>query len=378
MLFKKNHFNFNYFPSIKLPNFSTPYFVIDKNIVDKRLSDLHNLLNQYWGENHKIAFSFKTNYELAKNYQFDLAEVVSQNELSIALSLKYSNSKTIFNGPFKGDLNQLQNNKIIINIDNFSEIEQLKSPPLAEIGLRLNTKYQKSRFGFNINNGEANTALTKLSSKRISLSGIHFHAGSDIQNPKIYLQASQEISDFITKNSLQKKIKYIDFGGGFPSHGIISGKNIQSSPNYPLFIKSIISPLKKIFADRLPLLILEPGRYLVDDATFFVTKVIDKKNDLSTQNVTVDSTINMLPLTWYHQNLIKKYDSHETSMIDTIIYGCSCQESDILYKGKFTNLQIGDYLIFYCVGAYNQSQSSSFIFSIPPTYFIQSNDKIIL
>jgi diaminopimelate decarboxylase len=369
--------NFSYFPSPNEifpfpPSLKTPLFITQKSIVANRLHELQNCLHSSWPHPSSIAYSFKTNYHVAQNLSFEMAEVVSPRELNIALKKGYKYDKIIFNGPYKGRLSTLLHHSLTINLDNFDEINQIiNSPrlPQAKLGLRLNSSVHPSRFGFNLESGEAAQALKILQEHSLPLSGLHFHVGSDIQDASIYQSCALAVSQFISQNNLSDQLSYLDFGGGFPSHGLLSHQHFQPHPQISSFIESITIPLKKTILNPVKL-ILEPGRFLVDDATILVAKVVSTQFS-STQTIIVDATINMLPSTWYRPNLIQKYpDTNPTSKINTIIYGSSCQEADILYRGDFAKTQIGDYLIFFCVGAYNQSMSPDFIFPAPPTLFI--------
>lgn len=373
--------NFSYFPNIsnnrskiieivkKNPN--NPLFITDTSIIKNRLRHIPKSI--------KVAYSFKTNYDIAKNFTFSMIEVVSKYELDMALKQNYSYSSIIFNGPHKGNLHHLLSKPLIINIDNFTELDSLLKYPKnikSKIGIRVNSTLNPSHFGFNIESGEAQNAISLLQLKQLPLSGLHVHIGGDIHSPKTYQKYSICLKNFINqKNFPLDSLEYIDFGGGYPSHSITSGTNTQFLPDIEKYLDSIILPLKPILNSKVNL-IIEPGRYLVDDSTILISKIVDSKLINNIQTITLNSTINMLPSAWYHQLIIKGYHqnfipSKFHSPINTKIYGCSCQESDLLYQGKIPFLlKPNDYLIFYCVGAYNQSQSSNFIFPNPKSFFI--------
>jgi len=383
--------NFSFFPNIfnspqkilkileKKPE--DPIFITDTTIIENRLKLINKSLKTLCPKNpHTIAYSFKTNYDIAKNIKFNQAEIVSKYELDMALKQKYSYNSIIFNGPNKGHLHSLLSHPLTLNLDNFSELNNLltyKNKIKANIGIRINSNFCPSHFGFNIESGEAQKAILLLRKNNISLNGLHLHIGSDIREPQIYQKYSLILKKFILDNFSQQNIplKYIDLGGGYPSHSIIPGTQTQSFPDINQYIRSIIIPLKSIL-DQDTTIILEPGRFLVDDSTVLVGKVIDSKTISNFQTATLNTTINMLPSAWYHQLIIKNYNKNflpkknHSKTINTKIYGCTCQESDLLYQGKTPFLTPGDYFVFFCVGAYNQSQSTDFIFQKPESIFI--------
>ena len=378
--------SFAYFPSLInstspikkiLKSQPTPFFITQKSIVNNRLQALQKSLQEYWPYNSKIAYSFKTNYDIAQNLKFDFCEVVSENELHLAVQNGYKYKNIIFNGPNKGNIINLLDKPITINLDNSSELEQIIKYGLAiksKIGLRLNSNIHPSRFGFNIEFQEAKNAIAILKKNKVELSGIHFHLGSDIQNPASYHQCSMVVSKFIQENKLNQKLKYIDFGGGFPSHGLVPKTNNQPDPDISTFIKSVTLPLNQIPSNQ-PQLILEPGRFLVDDATILISRIINVKDKIDSQEIITDATINMLPSAWYRKLLTKTFH-HDLSeivetRINTSIFGSTCQETDLLFQGKLPKLTPADLVVFFCVGAYNQCQASDFIFQKPNTFFIK-------
>ena len=73
-------------------------------------------------------------------------------------------------------------------IHNFSEIERLikyKGEINANIGIRVNTNILQTRFGFNIESGEASNAIKLLNDNNVIIKGIHFHASAG-QNFDLY------------------------------------------------------------------------------------------------------------------------------------------------------------------------------------------------
>lgn len=374
-LFQANNQENDYFPKT-IPLKSTPYFVTDESVVSQRLSSIKESFQKHHFA-FNVAFSFKTNYDFAKsdflrrNHLF--AETVSENEYRLAAKLGFKSSQIIINGPNKSNLQSILKSKSIIHLDNFSELDKLPNTGItAKIGIRLNTNSTHSRFGFDIDNEDALKAINFLHKKNIPLNSLHIHLGSDIYDPNLYKRAAVKVVRFILANKLRPTI--IDFGGGYPAHGQFPYKGkLVNTPKISEYINAFITPLKKL--PHKPTIIIEPGRFLIDDATLFVAKVINKTIKNKTQIITIDATINMLPSLWYRPPTIKLFTHHlqplKTSKIKTVIYGSSCQEHDLMYQGYNLHVNNGDLVVFYAVGAYNQSQASDFIFPKPKTFFIR-------
>lgn len=353
----------------------TPVFISDHRQIIKKLENLENILNKVY-PNFLIAYSFKTNYKYAKSRFIKktnlLAEVVSEREYLIAKKNGFKNEKIIFNGPYKKNLSTLVKNNVNLNIDNFSELNSLIERNFnGKIGLRVNINIKgmdQSRFGFNIENSEAEQAIELIKRSKLKLVGIHCHLGTNINSLYAYKKMAQKISLFV--NELEKKhnisIKSIDLGGGFPSSSYLPNSYKNKPESIENILKIITSEIKNnINSKKLPTLILEPGRYLIDDATLFFTKVIDIKINNQIQKITTDATINMIPSIWYKPQKIKKLAKTKQKKVKSIVYGSSCQENDILYKGNFWICKKNDILVFYSMGAYNASMAPSFIFDKP-------------
>ena len=94
--------------------------------------------------------------------------------------------------------------------------------------------------------------------------------------------------------------------------------------------------------------------------------VLDIRKEGSKQIVLTNGTVTEMPLKYYRPQIIKAY-SHklkfiQTNQLESVVYGSTCREEDVLYEGNLPVVKRGDYLIFYAVGAYNQSMGSNFIF----------------
>ena len=361
---------------------NTPLFIGSKKIIHDRYQVMFKSLKSNWGP-HLIGYSFKTNYSVIKDSFFKKnfwAEVVSEREYLMAKKNGYKN--TIYNGPLKtlSSLKTAAAEGAIINIDNFSELKLIqkltkKEKNNAQWGLRLSVVTPhlpgKSRFGFSIESGRANQALKAIDHLGLKLSGLHLHLGTDIPHPQDYLQASQKIAHFITEHDLAKKLTYLDFGGGYPAHGKPPHNRLRwKIPHISQYIEAITAPLKNLFdLQNRPKLILEPGRYLVDDAICLVSRVVNLESTDQLQKIIVDATSSMLPITHYRPQTIKvftpKLNLKKNSKIRTVIYGASCQEDDVLFNGYLPKIHHQDYLIHLGVGAYNDSLGSNFIFNKP-------------
>ena len=84
----------------------TPFFVIDEPILNHYYDMLTESLSSNWS-NYLIGYSFKTNSlpwlvsYVKKRGAY--AEVVSEDEYSLAKYMGYNDSEIVYNGPYKGE-----------------------------------------------------------------------------------------------------------------------------------------------------------------------------------------------------------------------------------------------------------------------------------
>ncbi len=366
--------------------FGSPLFVVSEKVLVSKINYLKDNIRASYGNNFELAYSIKTNNVLGIckiiKGQNVLAEVVSEYEYELATKkLGYAERQIIYNGPYKTESSLRSALKMgaKVNVDNFEELEAIvrltknwKSPVM--LGLRIDPlkAAKASRFGFNIELKKANKALKIIKTqKNLDLVGIHSHIGSNILSVDEYYAAANKICRWIKKNKIES-LSYLDFGGGFP----VGGSSYQSTKGIKHYLLAITKPIKTAGLDNITL-IIEPGRYIVDQSVILVTSVLSSEKTGKVNNITVDAPITSLPLALYRNQLVDLINNKQVSDSGhrlTSIYGSSCMETDVLAKNKMLNeSKMGDSIIFYNAGAYNISQSSQFIFPRPGIVVIKKS-----
>jgi len=375
-----------------LGRIETPLFLADTAILVDRYARLRETLERLWRPS-AIAYSFKTNYAVAESRVLQeegaWAEVVSGREYRLARRLGYAGEEIVFNGPYKRD-DELRNalrDGALIHVNDRPELERLLAllPPRpwgARIGLRVGAGpagVGSSRFGFSLARGEADAAVARVASvDGLELAGFHLHLKGDTDDPSSYREAARELARFIldvTPRLGGKRLASVDLGGGFPAHGPKPRSRDRWAPR-PIeeYVQAITEELAQAFAeDERPTLILEPGRYLVADAIVFVAEIVRVERDAGLQLVTCDGAVSMLPLTHYCPQVVRVFsrdlEPSPGAPEPSIVFGASCRENDVLYRGLLPRATAGEYLVFYGAGAYNSTLSPAFIFDTPPVVF---------
>jgi diaminopimelate decarboxylase len=368
-----------------IQEFGSPVYVFSEQTIRKTYKEALRAFSSRYPK-VQFAWSYKTNYlnALCNIYHQEgsWAEVVSGFEYDKAIANGVPGEKIIFNGPYKTivDLKKAVNNGSLIHIDHFDELydiielcDSLESRPKVAIRINMDTGIypQWDRFGFNYENGEAWDALNRIMiSKRLDLVGLHTHIGTYMMSADAYRVAATKLADLAL--GLDRKhrhtIKYIDLGGGFASKNTLKGAfypGSDTAPSFDDFAEAITSALMKseIKPDNLPLLILETGRALIDDAGFILGTVVANKRLANGRRATIiDAGVNLLFTAFWYEHDIRPVQAMSDQTEETTIYGPLCMNIDLIRGGVlFPLLKKGDHYAIRRVGAYNNTQWLQFI-----------------
>ena len=215
----------------------TPYFVIDEPVLQRYYDMLTGSLASAWG-NYLVGYSFKTNslpwlVSFVKD-RGACAEVVSEDEYSLARYLGYLDSEIIYNGPYKGERSfcDVLLAGGIVNLDSMQEIRWLadlvsRYPDRTfQAGIRVNFNLEKmcpgettmgeesGRFGFCYETGRFAEALKLLQEMPgVSVTGLHLHSSSKSRSVNIFRAIARMACQLQEEFNL--KLSYIDLGGGY-------------------------------------------------------------------------------------------------------------------------------------------------------------------
>jgi diaminopimelate decarboxylase len=208
-------------------------------------------------------------------------DTVSIQEVQLGLKAGFKPEQIIFtpNGVSLAEIEKAASFGVQINIDNLSVLEQFGTKhPETPVCIRINPHVMAggntnisvghidSKFGISIH--QIPHLLRIVENTKMNINGIHMHTGSDILDIDVFLYASEILFD-TAKNF--KNLEFIDFGSGFKvpyKLGDIE-TNIEElgeklSIRFNEFCKDYGKPLTLAF---------EPGKFLVSEAGYFLTKV---------------------------------------------------------------------------------------------------------
>ena len=378
--------------------YGSPLFVFSERILRQKYQEAKSSIEAVY-PNVQFGWSYKTNYLNAICQVFHdegaIAEVVSHFEYQKARALGIPGHNIIFNGPYKSEaaLEQAIAEGAQIHIDHFDEISDIeiiakRLNKKVKVGIRINLNcgiYPVwSRFGFNLESGQAWAAVRRIAhSENLLLAGLHSHIGTFILDPHAYGRAIDKLSQFMreTESLIGYNLEFLDLGGGFPSRSHLKGVYQPPEVAVPppqVYAEAMANSLKWLTTRKvMPKLIMELGRHLVDEAGFLITSVVaDKMLPDGRRSYVLDAGVNLLyTSTWYKYKIELEKESSGISE-PSILFGPLCMNIDIVDEAiLLPRLERKERLILSPVGAYNVTQWMQFIQYRPAVVMINEKSE---
>ena len=369
--------------------FGNPLYVYDLSIIENQFKELKNGFRNI--KNFKINFAAKSlsNISILKFMKKLGAglDTVSIEEVKIGLICGFNNEDITFtpNGVSFNEIEEAYNLKVKINLDSLESIKDFsKKYSLYPISIRVNPNilsggnknvsvgHDESKFGIPLDYLDEISEMENK--KNIIIEGIHIHTGSDIVELNNFQEAFKKI--FLVAKKF-KNVKILNFGGGLkiPYFEGDSKTNILNLSNS---IKKLINDNSFVTENNLKI-ILEPGKFLVGESGYFLTKVNYVKKTPNKVFVQLNSGFNhfIRPIFYdsYHEiiNITNPNDKEYT--YDVV--GYVCEQDNFALKRKISNVRKGDILCFKNAGAYCSSMSSNYNSRIKPAEVCIWENKLV-
>lgn len=385
-----------------------PFYVYDYETIKGQILKLKKNLPA----NVKVFYSVKANPNIAilrimKNFGLG-AEIVSLGELAASQKAGFKPGEIILAGSTKteGELLAVKREVKLITLESIFEIQRLnrlaqnlgKRPAVI---LRLDLQNSKkeslqgrrlvSNFGIALN--EAEKILGDFSRKfpYLDLEGIHVYGSSRIYNSNILTEITDRIfsvvQDFERKFNLNFKI--INLGGGF-------GSDIRRELNVVGFSQKLKDLIRQYhFNDRQ--IILELGRFLVNRAGFYLTRIIEIKKRNGINFLMVEGLLTHLnkilndprpQLQQFREDInnfsVEILPWRKRKLYPAVICGQMSSVADTFGRGFTCQFQLseakpGDFVVIRGVGAYGLTQALTFFGSRSlAAEFLLINEKLEL
>lgn len=365
--------------------FGTPVYVYHA----EKIKEQYKKLTDAFADSNVVFFYASkalTNINILKEILAAGANVdcSSINEAKMALLAGYTPEKVLYtsNGINFEEIEEAVQLGIHVNIDSLSNLEKfgkkfghtypvglrLRPNIMAGGNLKISTGHDKSKFGIPV---EQVSLIKALEEKyNIHIQGLHIHTGSEIKDVDVFVKGIEVLFDIIPQFN---ELKFIDLGGGF--------KVPYKPGDTETDINLLAEKVKAAFATHsyhTPLQIwFEPGKYLVSEAGFFITKVNVIKETAAASFAAVNSSFNHLirPMFYDAWHTIKNISNPGGEEKQYAVVGNICETDTFAWDRTINEIREGDLLVFYNAGAYGFEMSSNFNSRLKPAEVLVKNDK---
>jgi len=405
----ENHLEIGGVDTVELANkYGTPLVIYDIETIRKNISQLKEGLNAYEGKTEvsyaSKAFSSVALYQIIKQENISI-DVVSGGELYLAQQAGFPAKRINFHGNNKS-LEELKAaldyNIGHIIVDNFHELNLLdiltkERQQKTDIILRITpgvsadthkyimTGQADSKFGFDLQSGQAETALLEaLESEYLNVNGLHMHIGSQIFDTKSYAASMNQILNYLSdwRDKYQFELNIFNIGGGFGIQH--TTEEAWNSPKEQLAV--ISRELMKLLDDYnlpCPELWIEPGRSIVGEAGTTIYKIGSQKNLPDVRHyVSVDGGMsdNIRPAFYdakYTGFLANRMKDEANTTVS--IAGKACESGDMLiFDLPLPEANPGDLLAVINTGDYTFAMASNYNRIPRPAVVFVENGKEFL
>lgn len=371
--------------------YGTPTYVYSQRSVENAFDEIASGLTRL---PHLLCFAVKANGNLsllkllaARGSGFD---IVSGGELEHLGRLGVPGERIVFSGVGKtreeiraalryGSARKNVRGILQFNIESPAELEVLleeasrrssatTAPPGISIRVNpdvkagghphISTGLSHHKFGISWREARA-LYLLHRPSRYVRWQGISAHIGSQIVGLEPFREALQRLAGYLL--DLRKEgiaLRYLDFGGGLGVR--YTSEKPVSRKAYAKMIADIVGPLGVG-------LLLEPGRSIVALAAVLLSRVIYTKRSSNRNFVIVDAAMNDLarPILYDAPHPITPVSEDRREPVArrhrADVVGPVCETGDsFLQDWPIGNVQAGDVVAIWAVGAYGMVQASNY------------------
>ncbi len=365
-----------------LPQVKTPSYIFDIDEFTKRAL----LVKENFGDKTGLCFSIKANPFLLKDIPevFDKIEVCSPGELTICEKTGVDTSKIIFSGVNKTaeDVERAMEDKVgTFTAESYLHAELINNSAVKR-GITVPVLVRVtggSQFG--MDEKDVFDLINRRSEyKGIEFVGLHYFTGTQKRKPAIIEKELDYICDFAERLQAETgfKVDRIEYGTGLAVDYFSSdADNLETER-----LQAISAKIQEV-AEKFSLTV-EMGRFFAAPCGYYLTKVMDTKTNCDINYAIVDGGLNQLKYDGQIQGMqipeiihIKNNDNNDAEAEKWTLCGSLCTTADILARGaEFSNLEIGDTLVFCRTGAYSAMEGMAVFLSRElPVISLYSQEK---
>ncbi len=364
--------------------FGTPLYAFD----GERLADEAHAFREAAGPDVTVAYSLKSNTLMGLVSRLHRAgcwaEVASGHEYRLARRAGVPGGRIVFNGPLKTDdeLRRALSEGATVIADGIEQVRAIAAlapwaSAGARVGLRLVPPDRVGRDRFGVSARAAPAVAALLARAGLPLTGLHIHLGAYQLGPMppsgppihgVTVQYPVPVERFAAAAAHLRAtadrvggIEWLDLGGGWPAASALAGH---------------LDAARAALGPDHPPLILEPGRALIRDAGWLLTRVVARRGP---GRYVVDVGITQVPCVQWKRSPVHPVAPRQGHERPTDLYGPLCLQHDAVAREvPLPPLAVGDLVWIGQTGAYAMAQASPFIHLRPAAVLLEGGRAALL
>jgi len=190
-----------------------------------------------------------------------------------------------------------------------------------------------------------------------SVEGLHFHTVFGYRSFTPLLDTMQRLLPLIEANP---QLRWLNIGGGY-RYDMIDDLS-------PLI--ALLQSLQQRFGLAI---YLEPGKAIVSNAGYLLTRVVDRFVSEGKTILVLDTSVNHHPEVFEYQRSPVLLEDEPQGLHGALLVGSTCKAGDVFGEYRFSKLpEIGEHLTFSDVGAYSLIKANRFNgYDLPDVYVLR-------
>jgi diaminopimelate decarboxylase len=369
---------------------STPFFAYDRALISERIE----LLRAVLPGDISLSYAVKANPMPAVVGHLrglvDAFDVASAAEMHVALDAGMPAGRVSFAGPGKtpAELSQAVAAGVTIEMESRTEAERIamigeRLGIRPRVAVRVNPDFQMKRSGMRMGGGpqqfgvdaeQVPALLRELEPAGLDVLGFHIFAGSQNLDAELLCEAQRNTVELALRlaDEAPMPVRYLNLGGGFGIPYVDRDR--------PLDLDAVGANLRQLLEERVrPQLpdarvAIELGRYIVGEAGFYVTRVVDRKESRGRTFLVVDGGMHhqLAASGNFGQAIRRNFPvaiggrGEEPAAEPVSVVGCLCTPLDLLADNvALPAADVGDLVVLFQAGAYGLTASPTAFLSHP-------------
>ena len=352
--------------------FGTPVYVYH---AEKIKEQYQKLLSAFEGTNTRFFYACKalTNINVLK-YIKEIGcniDCSSINEVQLAVAAGFAPQNILYtsNNIAFSEIETAQALGVNINIDSISNLKRfgqkfghsypvgirLRPNIMAGGNLKISTGHKDSKFGIPLE--QIDKVLEVVKETNLRITALHIHTGSEIKDVEIFAKGIEVLFDIA---QYFPELEIIDLGGGFKV-AYKPGEEVTDIEKLGKKVGEELALFEKKQGRKIGFW-FEPGKFLVSEAGYFITKVNVVKDASTTVFAGVDSGLNhfIRPMFYGAYHVIENISNPNGPMKRYNVVGNICETDTFAEDRELNEVREYDLLLFYNAGAYGFEMASNY------------------